>query len=111
MARAKATLFFRGCRIAAGLQPTAAAVLEVERVRALGATSPEVAAASAGEASATTSTTGDVPFNGAIWQTGSSTCKRITDEAESAYYDEYASAHGDPPVLIQQPTIEQFSCS
>ena len=110
LAKAKVVLFFRGCRVAAGLQPTAAAVLEVERARALGATTPEVAASTSADTSTVTNATTDVPFNGVVWQTGSATCKRISDEAESGYYDEYAATHGDPPVRIQQPTIEQLSC-
>ena len=85
LAKAKVVLFFRGCRVAAGLQPTAAAALEVERARALGATAPETAAATSAEPSTTANATTDVPFNGVVWQTGSSTCKRISDEAESRY--------------------------
>ena len=57
-----------------------------------------------------TSSTEDAPFNDVVYQTGSTTCKRITDEQESEYFDIYAKTHGDPPARAQQPTIEQLSC-
>ena len=112
LARAKFTLLLRGCRVAAGLQPTAAAVLEVERAQALAVTPPTVVASTGAAVGTdvTATSTEDVPFNGVVYQTGSTTCKRISDEEESGYFDSYAAKQGDPPVRAQQPTIEQLSC-
>ena len=78
------------------------------RAQALSTTTSPVLASTS--ATPNVGNTEDVPLNGVILQGGSQTCKRIPDEDESAYFDQYAQAFGDMPGRATQPTIDQLSC-